>query len=514
MQEEDEGFPAWDLGAAIEALYADRFSQNGSSSDAASQSENSTSATSIVVPDRGQDCDSGQSEAIREVSTLGDFGILWDFLNPELHSLNKPENSAALEANPHILDLDDTLFDAGQVDNSQDVSAAAARATPSPVDAGIPNDTMRKKKKAHEEAGVTKREAVAKRGGSQNDATLGQASPPNKITGDENRRRKIMIEFSDPPLAVVSTPKKISKPPPHLLPSSIPSKSVTPKKPSSITIQPVDLSLSTAKKTAIMHLLEQRFPGLTWLPASSATAQNSLAQSQGIHVFVDISNVGVLVLMMTPYHLLIHRWQILIGFHDTLKIRWGFAKSRRDLTRGHRLPRQTLSFHNLSLVLERGRPVAKKLLAGSDTLECIHEAQDLGYTAHILARVEKPEVDRLAPAFTDSDSARRASHKVKKGEQAVDEILQLHMQNSILDNDSPSTIVLASGDAAQGQFSDGFLRVVERGLSKGWNVEIIAWSANISYAYRSTAWLSHWGSAVRVIELDDFAELMHIEKGS
>ncbi|KAI4156461.1 MAG: hypothetical protein LQ340_000276 [Diploschistes diacapsis] len=200
----------------------------------------------------------------------------------------------------------------------------------------------------------------------------------------------------------------------------------------------------------------------------------------------------------TPSH------KILIGFHDKLKLRMGLRKD-------HRIPRQSLSFHKLSLILERGRPVAKKLLAGSDNLDSIQEAKAIGYGTHILARVEKPDKEGPPAMPSDSDSA-RPLRSTRKGEQAVDEILQLHIGNSIIDNDEPSTIILASGDAAQGEFSDGFLKSVERALRRGWNVEIVAWKANISFAYRNPAWIARWGAAFRVIELDDFAELLRVDR--
>lgn len=154
--------------------------------------------------------------------------------------------------------------------------------------------------------------------------------------------------------------------------------------------------------------------------------------------------------------------------------------------------------------------MAKKILAGSDNLDSIQEAQQLGYTAHILTRVERPGKGALA-ALSDSDSSRPLP-LARKSEQAVDEVLQLHLVNSIIDCDQPSTIVLASGDAAVGEFSDGFQKAVERALRVGWSVEIVSWNLNISSAYRNPEWTSRWGSAFRVIELDDFAELLHVER--
>ncbi len=76
----------------------------------------------------------------------------------------------------------------------------------------------------------------------------------------------------------------------------------------------------------------------------------------------------------------------------------------------------------------------------------------------------------------------------------------------LVDTHKPSTIVLASGDAAEAEFSGGFLKCVERALSKGWKVEIIAWSDGLSQEYRSQRFIDKWGGLFKVIELDDFCE--------
>jgi hypothetical protein len=78
----------------------------------------------------------------------------------------------------------------------------------------------------------------------------------------------------------------------------------------------------------------------------------------------------------------------------------------------------------------------------------------------------------------------------------------------LVDARDPSTIVLASGDAAEAEFSGGFLRCVERALSKGWNVEVIAWKEGLSREYRSHSFAGKWGRRFKVIELDDFCEEM------
>jgi len=211
---------------------------------------------------------------------------------------------------------------------------------------------------------------------------------------------------------------------------------------------------------------------------------------EGIHVFVDASN-------------------IMIGFHDALKV-------ARGLQITDRIRRQPLSFHNLSLILERGRPAAKRVLVGSDNFPAIQEAKLIGYETNILDRVHKAK--ELTPrqkkfrsgngtSGQSSGSETNATHAPEKWvEQAVDEILHLKILESIVDAISPSTIVLATGDAAEAEYSGGFLRMVERALEKGWRVELVSFKLNTSGAYKRKDFRAKWGHRFRMIELDDFVE--------
>ena len=112
--------------------------------------------------------------------------------------------------------------------------------------------------------------------------------------------------------------------------------------------------------------------------------------------------------------------------------------------------------------------------------------------------------------LTSSDTDSGTPGRMKRAEQAVDEVLHLGMLQSLLDADKPSTMVLASGDAAKAEFSDGFLKQVERALVKGWNVEVIAFKATTGFAYRDPAWVSRWGDSFRLIPLDSFTEMLHV----
>lgn len=199
----------------------------------------------------------------------------------------------------------------------------------------------------------------------------------------------------------------------------------------------------------------------------------------------------------------------MIGFHDALK----FA---RGLSITTRIQRQPISFYNLSLILERGRPAAKRVLVGSDNFPAITEAKLIGYETNILERVHKakeltPRQKKFrnsnATSGQSSGSETNATHAREKWvEQAVDEILHLKMLESIVDAKEPSTIVLATGDAAEAEYSQGFLKMVERALEKGWKVELVSFKHNTSRAYKRKDFRTRWAQQFRTIELDEYVE--------
>lgn len=244
-------------------------------------------------------------------------------------------------------------------------------------------------------------------------------------------------------------------------------------------------------------------------------------QPKGIHVFVDSSN-------------------ILIGYGDHFK-------RARGIPLYSRTPPVFPSFHALALLLERRRPVAKRVLAGSTPeVAAFEEAREVGYETSILDKVWK------ARELTEKQKryAKRSSNggygggymsasgsdntlepqKPKWVEQAVDEILHLKMMESIIDTPVPEdtssvetqsdvsvtrpTMVLATGDAAEAEYSSGFMKMVERALNKGWNVEVFAWSQSISMGYRNLIKRAKWGDRFKLVELDEYAEELFKEDDS
>ena len=322
--------------------------------------------------------------------------------------------------------------------------------------------------------------------------------------------------------------------------------------------------------------------------------------ANGLHVFVDSSN-------------------ILIGFQEHLK-------RARNIPIPVRVPAVYPNFHALALLLERRRPVTKRVLAGSTPeVPAFEEAREVGYETCILDKVWKAKemsepkrrraakaaAGRYASSGYESDSADgsggRHLQRPKWVEQAVDEVIHLKMLESLVDTTVPveaakvaaagvesanqgavmggntlstprnfatsttpasssasaavaavgsalnntrnmrsnhtanrkatpvtdaafapstptkstpssspagPTMVLATGDAAEAEYSSGFLRMVERALKKGWNVELAAWAANISMEYRKLASKSKYAGQFRIIELNDYAEELFGERSA
>lgn len=208
-----------------------------------------------------------------------------------------------------------------------------------------------------------------------------------------------------------------------------------------------------------------------------------------------------------------------------------------------------MSHAALALILERGRPVTRRVLVTSSPLyQPVDSAEQLGYEASILRRVpdlgdgpdrhpssssgdqSRPQPPSHTPshgytrnrklhmhghthkssvtnATSESEPSSGANGgRIRYREQGVDELLQLKLHQAIADADPVprnATIVLATGDGNVGQFNeDGFLGCVRTALKKGWKVELYAWEGSLS-----KAWMREFGSNDRFVihALDRFA---------
>lgn len=161
--------------------------------------------------------------------------------------------------------------------------------------------------------------------------------------------------------------------------------------------------------------------------------------------------------------------------------------------------------------------MAKRVLVGSDRFAEIEEAEEIGYEANILDRVHKVKHPRprqskrrkpigSKSADTRSGSETDSTPNERWVEQGVDEILHLKILESLLDTKKPATIVLATGDAAEAEYSGGFMRMVERALERGWTVELVSFWQITSHAYRKKEFRTKWGNRFRLVKLDDYLE--------
>ncbi|KAJ5522181.1 hypothetical protein N7527_006296 [Penicillium freii] len=257
------------------------------------------------------------------------------------------------------------------------------------------------------------------------------------------------------------------------------------------------LHLSAAdRRTTLITRLLGHFPAYAKIVSQvgqiSQHCRIESIDSLPIHIFVDMSN-------------------IMVGFHDAVK-------TSRNIPLSSRIRRVHMSFANLSLIMERGRQTAKRVLVGSDRLPSVEEAERLGYETSILERVHKAKT--ITPRRnnkswknhgTSSQGASSGPETVAASgerwvEQGVDEILHLKILESLLDMKDPATIVLATGDAAVAEFSGGFMKMVERALQRGWNVELVSFLQGTSYAYRKKEFRTRWGDRFKLVELDHYVE--------
>jgi hypothetical protein len=278
--------------------------------------------------------------------------------------------------------------------------------------------------------------------------------------------------------------------------------------PSTFATQPKPTVTLRSQVDRHFHLFEKlliKFPEeRKWL-VSPRQLVNESTTAEGIHVFVDASN-------------------IMIGFKDMLRLNGVLPCD--------------MSFDSLALLMERRRPVAKRCFVGShreanplpQITRLVETSKAVGYECNVqeqvyIAREESQkkkffnDVNRLgwqkaiqkrSGSGSDSETGVAAALPTpstpKWVEQGVDELLHLKMCQSLLDTESPSTIVLATGDGAEAEMSDGFLAHVERALRKGWKVELITWRQQTNGGYKRKAFRQRWGEQFTIIELDDFLE--------
>ncbi|EXJ89854.1 hypothetical protein A1O3_02921 [Capronia epimyces CBS 606.96] len=494
---DDQYPPLWDLNSAINLLQTLSLPKYDPSS-----------ARELVAPPSHHDAADERVD-----HSLGDFSILFDFLG----SVDTPDDQrdselikyevndepvAEVELN-HLskgVRWRDEVDGADLEDNVEPAKATAAY--------------IRNKKRAERRARAKERaekppaQSEQKSISDTTDPESGEEleslrrSPDRRAVIDDivGRHRPTIRDAYSPPTSP-SPPKSGLRTPKRDWPVSNPFLWTAPGVPSPshrIGFAPRDGLSPRARKQALITALTRQYPEEKRYLKNSGLLEPAFTPLNvskiGIHVFVDISNIS-------------------IGFHDCLKLARGMARETR-------LKRVPLSFHNFSLVLERGRPAAKRVLVGSDKYAAIRQAKSIGFETNILERVHKakeltPRQKKYRSAGETSGSETNTTFPntntpaaEKWVEQAVDEILHLKILESLIDAEKPSTIVLATGDAAEAEYSGGFLRMVERALEKGWAVELVSFRLNTSSLYKRKEFRAKWGPMFKWIELDPFVEFL------
>ncbi|OAP58572.1 hypothetical protein AYL99_07662 [Fonsecaea erecta] len=499
----DQEVPSWDFDPAIRLLNNLAFTDRASAV-----------SHGLVIysnKDGGTDDTCGGS--------LGDFSTLWDFLGrPHAADEQQAEELVKYEINDEpVAEVDLNQLSKG-VRWRDEVDGADLEDNVEPPNNKATAAYIRNQKRAARRARAKERaEKLVTQEKPVSDTTDWESgeelealrrSPDRRAVIDSilGRSRPGLRDNSSPPTSP-SPPKADIKTPKREAPISNPfvwptTPVTTPSKHTVIT--PRDgLTVRARKQTLITELMRRHPEEQTYLTNAGLLepAFTPLNTSDiGIHVFVDISNIS-------------------IGFHDCLKL-------ARGMSRDIRLKRVPLSFHNLSLILERGRPCAKRVLVGSDKYAAIQQAKSIGYETNILERVHKAkELTPRQKKYQARSGGETSGSETNIGlpqhsgpekwvEQAVDEILHLKILESIIDTQKPSTIVLATGDAAEAEYSGGFLRMVERALEKQWRVELISFRLNTSNLYKRREFRMRWGPLFKSIEIDPFVEFLIDEEES
>ncbi|EFQ30481.1 uncharacterized protein GLRG_05625 [Colletotrichum graminicola M1.001] len=198
--------------------------------------------------------------------------------------------------------------------------------------------------------------------------------------------------------------------------------------------------------------------------------------ANGIHEFYDGSNITV-------------------SFYNA-------EKKRRGMDKKDYLP----AFFSLSAfrrVLERGRPVGRRFIAGSRNKmgvepQYLLQARCLGFETKVFDRVRK------FPASSDSEDEFQG---MQMREQGVDELVHLGMAESLLDK-NPGIMVLATGDGNVAEFSGGFPGFVIRALKRGWIVEVYSFAESAHSIWRDPSFINNpeWTGRLSFHPLDSFIQ--------
>jgi hypothetical protein len=182
-------------------------------------------------------------------------------------------------------------------------------------------------------------------------------------------------------------------------------------------------------------------------------------------------------------------------FVDNSNIIGGAQKAAMDCE-GAPWPAVRVYWRNFFQLIESDYLPVTRVLAGSlppGNEKLWEYARKYGYDTSLLKRVRQ-------------DNGRLA-------EQAVDEVMHAKIAGVLLDYEPPQTLVLATGDGAEGKFGTSFLQQVQRALKRGWCVDVYSWKRLLSHNFLRLA--KRQPDKIKVIELEKYySSITFIREGA
>ena len=207
----------------------------------------------------------------------------------------------------------------------------------------------------------------------------------------------------------------------------------------------------------------------------------------GIHVFLDMSNIHISYLQM-------------------LKTKFKIPSTAR-FTRN-----PIFDIEILTDLIVRSRTV-RTLRAGCSVMPgrpepaFIKTLRGLNYQVDV--RERRPTQEPKASTSHEGLS----TNNIRYVEDLVDETIQTRIGEVFMDNpEKKGTLILVTGDGKPAKFSDGFYKYACRALKWGWHVEVVCWSACCSSLWRDLAADESMGHRFRLIELDGWLDHLWLKK--
>ena len=296
----------WDFSAALKLLGSSTLTGPDSGSQITSASQSFENGPPSLIATSSLGSTKRMNEALEQrTHNLGTFDKVWDFLG-----MKRAGEESFIQSSAGHLPSEPipTTSQNEYHENSHVLEDFSLGLSPLDPQNELISDTResldnKPKKRSVKKSLLSNTNATIQERGSQKALhTIGAASKGNH-SDDEARRRKIMLELSQTPTVLTQKGRQKLGYASDLMPSSVATRQPLLKTTKSSTLDDCVLSNSVRKTAHLMTLLRNRFSDSLALERPYSSATDGMADSQGIHVFVDISNVRTLIIPREPNEL-------------------------------------------------------------------------------------------------------------------------------------------------------------------------------------------------------------------